>query len=77
MSEWKCPFCGSTHDGDSPFEDASEPSWPEGQPAPHELYAQTGWGEPYRRAMIKHGYVIVNADVRCGVPNGREERCPQ
>lgn len=61
----KCPFCGQGEieavEGGS-VEDLVKP----GAPSPHALYEQTGGGEPYRRAMVKHGYVLVNADVRCG-----------
>lgn len=70
---WKCPFCGSTHDGDSPLDAAAEVSdaLAHGDgPSPSTLYAQMGGGDAYRRAMVRHGYVIVQADVRCGVVKG-------
>lgn len=62
MSEptWTCPFCGSRHDGENPFEAAEEPmAWvaDDDRPSPYKLYEETGGGDAYRVAMLENGYV--------------------
>lgn len=67
----KCPLCGGS--GELPD---GEPAEVENvlarrhAPAPSELYARTGGGEAYQRAMVQHGYVFVVGDARCDSPNG-------
>jgi hypothetical protein len=66
----KCPFCGGS--GELSLGEAGEVGDVLARPGVaavlHYLYAQTGGGDAYRRAMVQHGYVIVDGDVRCGVP---------
>lgn len=66
-TNWTCPFCGSQHDGESPFDDALDPFAFVGddeRPAPHVLYQQTGGGDAYRVAMLEHGYVLPSPPWR-------------